>query len=85
MQTICMEKNVPKIARRWFHVDRNIFIDKKFNKFIKLIETYHEDSGKGYILEVDVEYPKKFNSFFTNVVKIWQVKIEMLLLHSNTL
>ena len=32
--------------------------DKKLNKFIKLIRNYDEDSDKGYILEVDVEYSK---------------------------
>ena len=31
----------------------------KFNE--KIIKNYDEDSDKGYILEVDVEYPKNLN------------------------
>ena len=31
----------------------------QFNK--KFIKSYAEDSNKGYILEVDVEYPKDLN------------------------
>ena len=31
----------------------------QFNK--KFIKSYDEDSNKGYILEVDVEYPKDLN------------------------
>ena len=30
-----------------------------FSKFIRIIKNYHEDSNKGYILEVDVEYLNK--------------------------
>ena len=31
---------------------------KQLKKLIRLIKNYDEDSDKGYILEVDVEYPK---------------------------
>ena len=42
-------------------------IDKKFNKFIKLIKNYDEDSNKGYILEVDVDYPKKLHDLLNDL------------------
>ena len=31
---------------------------KKTNEYMKLIRNYDKDSDKGYILKVDVEYPK---------------------------
>ena len=42
-------------------------IDKKFNKFIRLIKNYDEDSNKGYILEVDVDYPKKLHDLHSDL------------------
>ena len=33
-------------------------INKKFQKFIKLIKIFDEDIDEGYIFEVDIEYPK---------------------------
>ena len=33
-------------------------IYKKLDEFIKLIKNYGDDSDEGYILEIDVEYPK---------------------------
>ena len=35
-------------------------IDKKLNKFIKLTKNYDEDSHKGYILEIDLNYQKNY-------------------------
>ena len=42
-------------------------IDKKFNKFINLIKNYDEGSNKGYILEVDVDYPKKLHDLLNDL------------------
>ena len=55
MQIICMDgrclKKLPVDGFKW--------IEKlsKFNK--KFIKNYNENSNKGYLFEVDVEYPKK--------------------------
>ena len=35
---------------------------KQLKKLIRLIKSYDEDSDKGYILEVDVEYPKHLHN-----------------------
>ena len=45
--------NVSKIACKWFKWEKNI---SKFDTYF--IKNYDEDSDKGFILEVDVEYPK---------------------------
>ena len=37
----------------------------KFNEYF--ITNYDEDSGKGYILEVDAEYPKNLNYFHSDL------------------
>ena len=42
-------------------------LDKKLNKFIKLIKNYDEDSDKGYILEVDVEYPEDLHNLHNDL------------------
>ena len=34
-----------------------LLVDKKLNKFTKLIKRYDDDSDKGYMLEVDIKYP----------------------------
>ena len=36
-----------------------------FNK--KFIRNYDEDSGRGYIFEVDVKYPKRLHNFYSNL------------------
>ena len=41
--------------------------DKKLNKFTNAIENYDEDSDKGYIFEVDVEYSKKLHDLHSNL------------------
>ena len=41
---------------------------KSVSKFDEnFIKNYDEDSNKGYILEVDVEYPKDLHNFHTNL------------------
>ena len=39
----------------------------RVNKVIKLVKNYDEDSDKGYILEVDVEYPKDLHDLHSNL------------------
>ena len=42
-------------------------MEKKLSKFDeKFIKNYYEDSNKGYILEVDVEYPKDLHNLNSN-------------------
>ena len=49
-------------------------IDKKFNKFIRLIKNYDEDSNKGYILEVDVDYPKKLHDSHSDLHCVYIIR-----------
>ena len=42
-------------------------LDKKLNKFSTLIKNYDEDSDKGYILEVDVEYPEDLHNLHNDL------------------
>ena len=35
--------------------------------YTNLMKTYDVDSDKGYILEVDVEYPKKLHNFHNDL------------------
>ena len=44
----------------------------KFNE--NFIKNYDEDSDKGYILEVDVEYRKRFHNFHNNSPFLMKVK-----------
>ena len=61
MQTICMDgqcfKNYLKMALRWKKPEFN-------ESFIK---NYDEDSDKGYILKVDVKYPKRLYNIHCNL------------------
>ena len=42
-------------------------IDKKLNKFIKLIKNSDEESDEGYILEVDIQYTKKLHDLHSDL------------------
>ena len=53
-----MSQKLPVDGFRWIETS---LIDKRFNKFIKLINNYDEESDEEYILEVDVEYPKNLH------------------------
>ena len=44
--------NVSKITCEWFQMENNV------SKFYEFIKNYDKDSNKGYIFEVDVEYPE---------------------------
>ena len=44
-------------------------INKKLYKFIKLMKNQGDDSDEGYILEGDVEYPKKKYMTFPSCLK----------------
>ena len=59
-----MSQKLPIDGFKW--IDTSL-IDKKINKFIGLIKNYDEDSNKGYILEVDVEYPKKLHDLHSDL------------------
>ena len=42
--------------------------EKKVSKFDEgFMKNYDEDSNKGYILEVDVEYPKDLHNLHSNL------------------
>ena len=41
--------------------------DKKLNKLMNLIENYDEDSDKGYIFEINVEYPKDLHDLHSDL------------------
>ena len=59
--------NVSKTSVDGFKWIETLLIGKKFNKFIKLLKNYDEESDEGYILEVDIEYPKKLNDLHSDV------------------
>ena len=40
---------------------------KNLNKFIKLLKNFVEDSGKGHILELHVEYPKDLHHLHSDL------------------
>ena len=44
-----------------------MLIDKKFNKFIKLIKNYDEKSDVGFILEEDIKYPKNLHNLHSDL------------------
>ena len=41
-------------------------LNTKLKNFIKSIKNYDEDSDKGYIIEIDVEYPKNLHDSLNN-------------------
>ena len=52
-----MSQKLPVDGFKW--ITDTSLINEKFNKFIRLIKNYDEDSIKGYIFEVDIDYPKE--------------------------
>ena len=53
-----MSQNLPADGFKW--IDKSIFDDE-------FIKNYNQDSNKGYILEVDVEYPKKLHDLHSDL------------------
>ena len=45
-----------KASSHFIYLDANILFDEKF------IKNYGENNGKGYILEVDIEYSKRLHN-----------------------
>ena len=54
-----MSQKLPVDGFKWIETS---LIDKKLNKFIKLIKNYDEESDEEFILEVDIEYPKNLHN-----------------------
>ena len=59
-----MSQKMPADGFKWIETS---VIDKKFNKFVKLIKNYDEESDEEYILEVDTEYPKKLHDLHSDL------------------
>ena len=59
-----MSQKLPVDGFKWIETS---LIDKKFNKFVKLIKNYDKESDEGYILEVDVEYPKNLHHLHSDL------------------
>ena len=55
-----MSQKLPVDGFEWVEENNLSKFDKKF------IKNYNENSNKGYILEVDVEYPKKFHKLHSD-------------------
>ena len=62
MQTIYMGGRCLKTYLQTVLNGKNI---SKFDE--KFIKNYYEDSDKGYIFEIDVEYPKKLHNFHNDL------------------
>ena len=60
-----MYEKLPVNSFEW--VKDILSINKKLDKFIKLIKNYGYDSDEGYILEVDVEYPKNLHALHSDL------------------
>ena len=60
-----MSQKLPANGFKW--VKDISSINKKLTKIIKLIKNSDEDSDKGYILEVHVEYPKNLHDFHSDL------------------
>ena len=59
-----MSQKLPVDGFKWIETS---LIDKKFNKFVKLIKNYDKESDEGYIPEVDVEYPKNLHHLHSDL------------------
>lgn len=64
-----MRQKLPEDGFRWKN--------KKFRFTQKFIQDYDDDSGKCYILEVDVSYPKHLQKIHSGLL-FWLVRINML-------
>ena len=54
--------NVSKISCKWFKWIKNVTeIDEKF------IKNYNEDRDKGYIFEVDINYPRRLHDLYSDL------------------
>ena len=60
-----MSQKLPIDGFKWIETS---LIDKKFNTFIKLIKNCDEESDEGYILEADIEYPKKLHDLNSDLI-----------------
>ena len=60
-----MSRKLPVDGFKWIKVASSI--DKKLNRFIKLMKIFYEESDDGYILEVDVEYRKDLHDFHSDL------------------
>ena len=60
-----MSQKLPVDGFKWIETS---LIDKKFNTFIKLIKNCDEESDEGYILEADIEYPKKLHDLNSDLI-----------------
>ena len=60
-----MSQKLPVDGFKWIETS---LIDKKFNTFIKLIKNCDEESDEGYILEADIEYPKKIHDLNSDLI-----------------
>ena len=59
--------NVSKITCIWFKWVKYINLNKKHEKLKKFVKNYDEESNTGYILEVDVEYPKRLHNLYRDL------------------
>ena len=71
-----MSQKLPVSGFEWV---KNISsLNKKLEKFIKLIKNYDQDNDKGYILEVDVEYPKDLHDLHRNLPYLAEKKRKLI-------
>ena len=59
-----MSQKLPVDGFKWIDT---LLIDKKINKFTKLIKNYDEESDKGYVLEADIEYPTRLHNLHSGL------------------
>ena len=60
-----MSQELPVNGFEWVKDISNI--NKKLDKFIKLIKDYGDDRDEEYILEVDIEYPKNLHDLHSDL------------------